>query len=199
MTRVTAGQLRVAVDSEYSATLADLISVRKDIGEARTFVVLLVAMPASTHPSPQDQDTRAALWKAVVISYRRAFTSGKSFAKGRARSRYPADIVVSLSEPDRATHEAILFEADKHVAHRVDDDRKAADVRVVLRPPHDPQVAGVSWSVFATAEPVMTSSWRSSRFATFYLRGATSRPADFATPFTGKLRTTSMRSTRVLA
>lgn len=107
--------------------VADLTSVRKDIKEAETYVGQLQAMPASTHTSPEHQVTRPALWKAVAISYRRAFTTGKSFTKGRSRSRYPSDIFESLSDADRATHEAILDDADRHIAHRVDDDREAAE------------------------------------------------------------------------
>ena len=140
---VTASQLHVAVTSEAAATLADLTSVRQDIEEATSYVGQLQAMPAATHASPEHQIIRPALWKAVAISYRRAFTTGKCFAKGRSRSRYPRDIIESLSADDRATHEAILQDADTHVAHRVDDDREAARVSVVLHPPHDPGVAGV--------------------------------------------------------
>ncbi len=148
VTKVTADQLHVAVGGEAAATLADLTSVRKDIEDARTYVGQLHAMPASTHASPEHQVMRPALWKAVAISYRRAFTTGKSFTKGRSRSRYPSDIIESLSDGDRATHEAILADADRHIAHRVDDDREAAEVEVVLHPPHDPGVTGVSWSAY---------------------------------------------------
>jgi hypothetical protein len=144
--KVTADQLPVAVGGEAAATLADLTSVRKDLEEAQTYVRQLQAMPASTHTSLEHQVMRPALWKAVAISYRRAFTTGRSFTKGRSRSRYPSDIIESLSDADRATHEAIVQEADTHIAHRVDDDREAAEVKVVLRPPHDPGVSGVSWS-----------------------------------------------------
>lgn len=143
---VTSSQLHVAVDSEAAATLADLTSVRKDIEEAQSYVGQLQAMPAATHTSPEHQIIRPALWKAVAISYRRAFTTGRSFAEGRSRSRYPRDIIESLSAEDLATHDAILRDADTHVAHRVDDNREAARVAVVLRPPHDPGVAGVSTS-----------------------------------------------------
>lgn len=121
---MTADQLQVAVGGETAATLADLISVRKDLEEAQVYVRQLQAIPASTHQSSEHKVMRPALWKAVAISYRRAFTTGKSFTKGRPRSRYPADIIESLGEADRAAHPAILKEADTHVAHRVDDDRE---------------------------------------------------------------------------
>lgn len=143
---VAAKQLHVAVDGHAAETLADLISVRNDIKEAQECVGQLQAMPASTHTSPKHQVMRLALWKAFAISYRRAFTTGKSFAKGRSRSRFPSDIIKALSDDDRATHEAILQDADKHIAHRVDAEREAAEVKAVLRPPHDPGVTGVSWS-----------------------------------------------------
>lgn len=142
-TAVTADQLHVGVGGETAATLADLISVRKDLEEAQDYVRQLQAIPASTHQSSEHTVMRPALWKAVAISYRRAFTTGKSFTKGRRRSRYPADIIESPGEADRAAHKAILKEADTHVAHRVDDDREGAEVKVVLRPPHDPGVEGV--------------------------------------------------------
>lgn len=146
VTRVRADQLHVAVDGELAATLADLTSVRKDLEEARAYVQQLQVMPASTHASPEHQVLRPALWKAVAISYRRAFTGGRSFTRGRSRSRYPSDLLESLSDDDRATHVAIVTDADTHIAHRVDDDREAAEVKVVLRPPNDPGVTGVSWS-----------------------------------------------------
>lgn len=146
VTKVTADNLHVAMSGEEAATLADLNSVRTDIEEAQAYVRQLSAMPASTHRSPEHQVMRPALWKAVAISYRRAFTTGKSFTRGRSRSRYPSEIIESLDDTDRATHDAILQDADTHIAHRVDDDLEAADVKVMLRPPHDPGVAGVSWS-----------------------------------------------------
>lgn len=146
VTKVTADQLHVAADGDSAATLADLTSVRKDVEEAQTYVRQLQAMPASTHTSSEHQVMRPALWKAVAISYRRAFTTGKSFAKGRSRSRYPSEIIESLNDADRATHEAILEDADRHIAHRVDDDREEAKIKVVLNPPHNPGVAGVSRS-----------------------------------------------------
>ena len=143
--KVTADQLKVPAQGDDAAALADLLSVEKDLEETREFALSLQAMPASTHPGDDYRILRNALWKAVVISYRRAFTGGKSFVKGRSRAKYPSDQVDSLSDDERAIHDEMLHEADKHVAHRVDDDREAGDVSILLNPPHDRGVQAVAW------------------------------------------------------
>jgi len=102
--KVTADQLSVTVDGETAAALADLSSVRKDLQEARAYAKQLQAIPASTHTSPDHKVLRPALWKAFAISYRRAFATGKSFAKGRSRTCYPSDIVEAIDAKDRSNH-----------------------------------------------------------------------------------------------
>ena len=144
--KATVGVLVVPFTSDAARALADLQSVRKDLEEAKEYVEQLQAMPFSTHKGEDHAVLRPALSKAVVISYRRAFASGKSFVSKRSRTRYPDTIVDGLSPADQDTHTALLEEANRHVAHRVSDDREHGEVLVTLNPPHDPGVQGVGWA-----------------------------------------------------
>jgi hypothetical protein len=87
---------------------------------------------------------RAALWSAAVISYRRAFNSGKALGQPQApRLKIPDDWTKSLKQAQRNAHDEVLVIANKHVAHRVGD-HEVGGVRALLAPPPEPrEVVGI--------------------------------------------------------
>jgi hypothetical protein len=97
---------------------------------------------------------RAALWSAAVISYRRAFSSGKALGQPQApRLKIPDDWTKSLKQAQRNAHDEVLVIANKHVAHRVGA-HEMGGVRALLAPPQEPrEVVGIVSALGHVSEP----------------------------------------------
>lgn len=64
------------------------------------------------------------LWSSALIAYGRCFKSGR-------RLRVPIDALDVLTDDERAIHESVLRERDKHVAHQVNElERTQASVLI---------------------------------------------------------------------
>ena len=89
-----------------------------------------------------------------MISYRRAFSSGKAHAQPQAsRLKIPDDSTNSLNHDQLAAHEQILTIASKHVAHRVGD-HEVGGARALLTPPPQPrEVIGIDTALGHVSEP----------------------------------------------
>ena len=129
----------VPISGTLPAWLADLSSITGDLETAARFLERHMALAA--HRTPEgggDLDTDLqALWNASVISYRRAWTSGRSLILPKeSRPKLADNIVKHLSENEQATHQKVLDQANKHVAHRVAD-LEQAQVYLMLAPEGD--------------------------------------------------------------
>jgi|SRR5271169_1849773 len=148
--------LVAAIDGTTASKLSDLDSLIRDATFARRCVKTYLAWLEPN--SPQDehgQVIRAALWSAGLISYRRAFSSGKALGQPQApRLKIPDDWTKMLTQAQRDTHDQVLVIANKHVAHRVSD-HEVGGVRALLAPPPEPRdVVGIVSAVGHVSEPV---------------------------------------------
>lgn len=86
----------------------------------------------------------AALWNAGVISYPRAFSSGRGHLAPKA-SRFRLDQAVQgwLTEEQRKVHEDVREIASQHVAHRGGEHEGAVGAVFLAPPPQDRAVMGV--------------------------------------------------------
>lgn len=126
----------VPVGGALPAWLADLSSIAMDLESAVRFLerykVLVAGRPVEGGEA-LDTDLQA-LWNASVISYRRAWTSGRSLVLPKGSRPKLAEIISDqFSEDEQATHQEVWDQASKHVAHRVADLEKA-QVYVALAP-----------------------------------------------------------------
>lgn len=104
-----------AVTGPHIHAAADLASLAADLEFAADAFARLVDIDPLV-----DGVLARALWDAGVIAYRRCFGGGKSMqVPGTARPPVPADIMGALDDNLQVLHERLLYEADKHVAHRV--------------------------------------------------------------------------------
>jgi hypothetical protein len=115
--------LVAAIDGTSASKLSDLDSLMRDVTFARRCVKTYLDWTGPESPQDeQGQVIRAALWSAAVISYRRAFNSGKALGQPQApRLKMPDDWTKSLKQAQRNAHDEVLVIANKHVAHRVGD------------------------------------------------------------------------------
>lgn len=126
----------VPISGTLPAWLADLSSIAADLETAARFLERHMTLAAHRAPEggePLDTDLQA-LWNASVISYRRAWTSGRSLILPKeSRPKLADSIIKHLSEDEQATHQKVWEQASKHVAHRVAD-LEQAQVYVALAP-----------------------------------------------------------------
>jgi hypothetical protein len=130
-----------------AAGLADLYSLASDLEfaqQAFAVVAEIVAEYGDRESVAQDVVPRA-LWEAGLISYRRACTGGRPLLRDgvQHRLRFTRSLMDSLvsdellSDEERATHDRLFHLAEKHVAHRADDDAERAEVWLVLSNPSE--------------------------------------------------------------
>lgn len=101
--------------TDAACAAADLGSILEDLH--------LVARWCELYASASfDDDVQAALWEATVVAYGRSFTTGRDSLgrRGRRRQLTQTDLAV-LNATDRAVHDAVRTERNRHVGHR--DDR----------------------------------------------------------------------------
>ncbi|MEM9200767.1 MAG: hypothetical protein AAGC53_03875 [Actinomycetota bacterium] len=130
---------QVAVRGEQPTVLADLESIKQDL----LFACQLATRLLAANPDEDDPILIDAMWRASSIAYRRCFTSGRPLAANtrQGRTRVPDGWLESLDERLAAGHQALLNNADKHVAHRVGDEEQAS-VLLFLEPTGPKGVAG---------------------------------------------------------
>jgi hypothetical protein len=148
--------LVAAIDGTSASKLSDLDSLMRDVTVARRCVKTYLDWTGPESPQDeQSQVIRAALWSAAVISYRRAFNSGKALGQPQApRLKIPDDWTKSLKQAQRNAHDEALVIANKHVAHRVGD-HEVGGVRALFAPPPEPrEVVGIVSALGHVSEPV---------------------------------------------
>lgn len=102
----------VDVDNCAARRLIDLHSILNDLHRVVTRCELM------DDPN-MSNDVRDAVWESVVIAYGRCFTAGRSL-KGLDRRRIPNHAVESLGQTSVETHELLMRERNRNVAHRDD-------------------------------------------------------------------------------
>jgi hypothetical protein len=124
--------------------IADLNSISRDIIFTRQCAAgYLVSMP----PAPREQEaeivTRQALWFAGVISYRRAFTSGRGHLVANGSRIQINDQWKEVLNPDQQrVHEQVYVMANQHIAHRVAEHEGAVVTAILAPPPHPRAIVG---------------------------------------------------------
>lgn len=116
------------ISGPLPGTIADVASLASDFAFAQEAF-------ARVAQEVLDDTVRRALWDAGIVAYRRGFTGGRGFLQQhRGRTKISPDAVAALEPPMQELHEAILDEANRHIAHRVDD-REQVTVTLLLRNP----------------------------------------------------------------
>lgn len=137
----------VPIIGPLPAWLADLSSIATDLETAARFLERYLALAAHRVPEggePLDTDLQA-LWNASVISYRRAWTSGRSLVLPKeSRPKLADSIIKHLSADEQATHREVWDQASKHVAHRVADLEQALVYAALAPEGADRGVVGVA-------------------------------------------------------
>jgi hypothetical protein len=145
----------VGVTGEFAATICDLQSIRDDLNFAQYMAATTLANLADLEalgPTPDDPEQSAqrsavvrALWSATLISYRRAFATGKSHAVPAASRFNIQGLREELLTPEQKhTDQELRDYIDKHVAHRALD-LEQVKVLVFLNPPPNPRgIIGLS-------------------------------------------------------
>lgn len=125
------------IRDELPGSIADLYSMQDDLEFARDCAVVYYRNAFAGTESPSDE-TRTilnrALWSAALISYRRAFTTGRSFNPGESRFNLGAMREELLSAAQQQAHEGFRNVANKHIAHR-SSDRDQVLLHAGLTPP----------------------------------------------------------------
>lgn len=131
---------QVGIRGQAIGDIADLHSIIADLDFARECAHAYAA-PADEH---REELKMRALWSAGIISYRRAFGSGRALLvdQGR-RPRLDTQLVALLADEQRTVHEQVMEMASKHVAHRVGEHEQAAGVAVLEPHPSPRRVVGV--------------------------------------------------------
>lgn len=106
----------IRIKGETPEKLLDILSLEHDFHAARATCDLFL----ETENTPSNDGLRHALWESLVVTYGRAFQSGKGDS-GKSRYRLPPEFLKHLSESQQALHEQDLQVRNQHVAHRVDD------------------------------------------------------------------------------
>ncbi|EPZ18837.1 hypothetical protein [Mycobacteroides abscessus] len=113
--------LQVPLEDKHAAALADVMSQIMDIAIAREYADGYVERALDPDVVADDW-TLAALWSAMLITYRRAFASGSTLVKKGTRFRGLNEVIPDQLPSDLAAiHEELLGFANRHIAHRVDD------------------------------------------------------------------------------
>lgn len=124
------GQRAERLRSAEAAQLADLLSIANDVNRVTTRCDLLL-----DDDVPIPDEVRDGLWEACLITYRRSFTRGRPAMKNTAsrdRRRLTDGEMAVFDADDWDVHHEILRQADKHVAHRVDNDSEQTAVVAIL-------------------------------------------------------------------
>lgn len=124
----------VSIEGGSAMVLADLVSIRHDLGFVKQLCVELRPMLGA----PEPPIACPAFWEAAVIAYGRCFRSGRphlSSRKGVARTRLD-DWIRYLDADDVAAHERMMALRDQHVGHRVSNLEQVA-VTLYLNPDPD--------------------------------------------------------------
>jgi hypothetical protein len=127
---------QVGLSGPLPGAIADLDSIARDITFTRKCAaVYLATMPPSPGEHEAQAVARQALWFAGVISYRRAFTSGRGHlvAKG-SRIQINEQWKEVLSPDQQRAHDKVYVMANQHVAHRVAE-HEGVVVTAMLSPP----------------------------------------------------------------
>lgn len=111
-----AGQRSFQMGGGESGRVADLLSISNDM-----FAVVECA--EAREDVEEGGVAYRALFQAAIISYARAFKSGKSFAEKSGR-RKAGLLLAGLTDEQLEVHEEVIRMRDKHVAHRVDSDEE---------------------------------------------------------------------------
>ena len=125
---------------------ADLRSIQMDLA----FVGDAARRIKDTDPvdDPAAMTVRS-LWGSAVIAYRRCFSSGKGMGLVPHRTRLvvPRPVIDALTPDAKATHQMALHAADKHIAHRVDQDLSQMPIVLMFHRDASGQesVFGLSW------------------------------------------------------
>jgi hypothetical protein len=104
------------------AELADLVSIESDLSGAQVGCVLF---EEESKRDPVDTGRLRVFFESTIISYARAFASGKGSGEKSPRRKID-HLVETLSEHDRATHDEVVRIRNQHVGHRVDQTSQAA-------------------------------------------------------------------------
>ncbi len=84
-----------------------------------------------------------ALWTSIAITYRRGFAGGSGqLGTGRSRRNVPRGFVNQLAPELISTHDMLMELANRHIAHRVDE--QSEHFRTVLLLQGEPEPKGVA-------------------------------------------------------
>lgn len=84
-----------------------------------------------------------AMLRAALITYRRAFTTGRSLTGKTARARIPAAILDALPAEKAHAHAGIIDLANTYVAHQASDHQQARATIVLTNPAGPREVVNV--------------------------------------------------------
>jgi hypothetical protein len=107
--------------SDLLVPAAGLGSVSQDLSHAAASFGRLLSLPLFGQPG-YDGLLERVLWQAGVVSYGRAFGSGRGFLKAGTGRPKLTRFVDELSPEQRSLHDSLLAERDKHIAHSVSAD-----------------------------------------------------------------------------
>jgi hypothetical protein len=143
--------LQVAIEGPLPGLIADLFSIQSDIQFARHCAAGYLAraydagQPAGPDKGPEQSLIAKAMWSAALISYRRAFGSGRGHLVPKAQRFDIKGLREQLLNPEQLEADTHLREMiDQHVAHRVSDLEQVKYLVLLTPPPLPRQVVGVS-------------------------------------------------------
>jgi hypothetical protein len=111
----------IRLDSKAASEFADYHSLSSDLS---------IAAEMFDHVAAHDADAphtaaRGVWWQAGVISYRRAFGSGRASIERHGSRLRASTLLRHLSDEERRVHKSVIAEANKHTAHRAGDGEQA--------------------------------------------------------------------------
>ncbi|MFF2842334.1 hypothetical protein [Paenarthrobacter sp. NPDC057981] len=109
-------EYHVIVEDREAMHLADLVSIRSDLEGASAACGLF---EEEAREDSADTAKLRVFFESAVISYARAFASGKGSGAGRQRSKIE-NLLGSLDPEQRLAHDDVLSIRNRHVGHRVD-------------------------------------------------------------------------------
>lgn len=114
----------VIVEDQEAMHLADLVSLRSDLDGASTACSLFAEEAQKDSP---DTARLRIFFESAVISYARAFASGKGSGTKRPRSQIEK-LLEGINPEQRSAHDKTLSIRNQHVGHRVDPTEQSAMV-----------------------------------------------------------------------
>lgn len=118
----------VIAEDQEAMHLADLVSLRSDLEGASTACALFAEEARKDNP---DTARLRIFFESAVISYARAFASGKGSGTKRPRSKIEI-LLESVDSEQRSAHDRTLIIRNQHVGHRVDPTEQSAMVLAVF-------------------------------------------------------------------